>query len=276
MGYSPMGSQLDATELLSMHTYLMRSPWQRWTYLRHLEKLKQREVNHFKSCDNVMANLRSWHFKPRLLRSHSGSPESCTLPADWQTEASRTQQTHKRGGGTCGHSGGRNWESKLGIYTLPWGKQRAVGTCCVTQGGFVMTSGVGWGRWKREGMHVKKYLIHFIVIQHCKASILQLKKKYIQKKKKTRTHTQQRDLYIEERAEEKYCVKWAKRKVDNSQDTLHLFTLSLWLSCWLISRLTCLVSSLLKCAISKQAKNRNKWMKPGPHNQEKPSCLLRK
>jgi len=28
MGYSPLGSQLDMTELLSMHTYLMQSPRQ--------------------------------------------------------------------------------------------------------------------------------------------------------------------------------------------------------------------------------------------------------
>ena len=99
MGYSPLGSQLDMTELLSMHTYLMQSPQQHWTYL-YIWKNWSREVNHFKSYDNLMANLRSWYFKPFLLLSHSGSPESCILTANWQTEASRTQQTHKRREGT--------------------------------------------------------------------------------------------------------------------------------------------------------------------------------
>ena len=85
--------------------------------------------------------------------------------------------------------GGMNWESRIVIQTLRCVKQMDTGKLLESTGSSaqcsVMTEGRdgGWaqGRSKREGTHVYIKPIHFIVqqklTQHCKAIILQLKKK---------------------------------------------------------------------------------------------------
>ena len=97
---------------------------------------------------------------------------------------------------TCGHGGGgeggSNWEIRIDIYTLTFIKYIASGKllygtgssgCCsvMTQRGGIRVR----GRLKREGIYICLQLIHFIVqqklTQHCKAIILQFKKRYLTK-----------------------------------------------------------------------------------------------
>ena len=80
-----------------------------------------------------------------------------------------------------------NWEIRFDKNTLPCVKQIASGNLLYSTGSSpqcsVMTQmgGMGWRRSKREGIQVYIQLIHFIVqqkpTQHCKAILLQLKKK---------------------------------------------------------------------------------------------------
>ena len=88
----------------------------------------------------------------------------------------------------CGHGGeegsGMNWEIQIDMYTLLCVKQIASGNLLYNTGSSaqcsVMTQmdRVGGGR---EGIYVYIQLIHLIVqqklTQHCKATILQIKKK---------------------------------------------------------------------------------------------------
>ena len=80
-----------------------------------------------------------------------------------------------------GRGGEESAESGVDIYTL------RAGSCCVAQGAQLsaeMAQGRGWGgRLKREGTYVYIQQIYVVVrqklTQHCKAIILQLKKKKV-------------------------------------------------------------------------------------------------
>ena len=97
----------------------------------------------------------------------------------------RHVDTERREWGVGGGARSRGQtESSTGRYALPYAKQRASGTCCTAQRAQLSAprwpSRVG-GSAEREGIHVYIEMIHFVVqqklTQHCKAIILQLKKK---------------------------------------------------------------------------------------------------
>ena len=108
-----------------------------------------------------------------------------------ETKMQRKDMWTQRGQGGGGEGeGGTNWEIRIDIYTLPCVKQIASGNLLYSTGSSSWCSvvtymggmGVGVeGRSKREGIYVYIQLIPFIVEQklteHCKAIILQLKKK---------------------------------------------------------------------------------------------------
>ena len=82
--------------------------------------------------------------------------------------------------GTCG----MNWEISFYVNTLPCVKQRAGGNLQYNTGSSAWCSVMSWmvgGRTKREGIYVYIEQSHLIVqqklTQHCKAIILQFKKK---------------------------------------------------------------------------------------------------
>ena len=73
--------------------------------------------------------------------------------------------------------GGTNWESDNDLWTPPWTYMRChvqsrepAGSSCAVQGAQLCDDLEGWdegvrGRCKREGIHVCKWLTHFLV-QH--------------------------------------------------------------------------------------------------------------
>ena len=82
--------------------------------------------------------------------------------------------------------GGMNWESSTETYTLPYVKQIASGKLQYNTGALWQLRGMEWGRrWERSSRGKRTYvylwLIHVDIwqkpTQHCKAIILQLKKK---------------------------------------------------------------------------------------------------